>query len=653
MSNPNNRLVQRPVSQCPSFTWRALGVALILIPLNVYWVVQMEYFRYSAHPTTISLLFNAVFTLLILCALNALLRRLMPRLAFRQSELLLIYSMVCVGTTMVAHDFTQVLISNFTWSFWAASPENKWDELFNADLPSWLTVRDPRVMAGFYKGGVSPWQSDIISTWLVPLAMWTIFIIALVLVMACLNVLIRKQWLDNEHLACPLVSLPIEISKPKPWLFRNKLFWIGFGLAASMDVWNSFAFLYPAMPMIPLGEFNMGQYLTRRPWNAVGMMTRSFYPFVIGLGYLMPSDFLFSCWFFYLFWKGERVLSAAFGLNQIPGFPFANFQAFGAYLLFGLYALWLGRGYLRQLYNVIVGAPSRLRDDHEPLRYRMAALGIILGLGSLIWFSMALGMSLWVSSATFFIYYLLALAITRMRTQFGAPVHDLHYTGPDTILTSVLGSRFLPKKDLIGLALYRWFNRAYRGHTMPHQMEAIQMQDQTAGTSKGIVPALLLAAILGTLAAFWSFLQVSYSKGALTTPPQFASSLTVVFGNEFSRILTGWLQTPQGPRWGVVPAMGVGLAFAFLLQTLRMRYVNWPFHPLGFAISGDFEMDLIWMPLLVAWILKTTIIRYGGHKVYQRCVPIFMGLILGQFVVGSILNIVSIALHIPSYMFWQ
>ena len=64
-------------------------------------------------------------------------------------------------------------------------------------------------------------------------------------------------------------------------------------------------------------------------------------------------------------------------------------------------------------------------------------------------------------------------------------------------------------------------------------------------------------------------------------------------------------------------------------------------------------MNLVWMPLLIAWILKTLVVKYGGHKTYQRGAPIFLGLILGQFVVGSLLNIVSIILHIPSYMFWQ
>jgi hypothetical protein len=64
-------------------------------------------------------------------------------------------------------------------------------------------------------------------------------------------------------------------------------------------------------------------------------------------------------------------------------------------------------------------------------------------------------------------------------------------------------------------------------------------------------------------------------------------------------------------------------------------------------------MNLVWMPLLVAWIVKAVIVRYFGGNIYHRGVPFFLGLIMGQFVVGSLVNIISIAYHVPSYMFWQ
>ena len=44
-------------------------IATALIPINIYWNVQMELVRYSGLPTTISLFFNVVFNLLVLSLL--------------------------------------------------------------------------------------------------------------------------------------------------------------------------------------------------------------------------------------------------------------------------------------------------------------------------------------------------------------------------------------------------------------------------------------------------------------------------------------------------------------------------------------------------------------------------------------------------------
>jgi hypothetical protein len=126
-----------------------------------------------------------------------------------------------------------------------------------------------------------------------------------------------------------------------------------------------------------------------------------------------------------------------------------------------------------------------------------------------------------------------------------------------------------------------------------------------------------------------------------------------MFEGESYLKLASWLTAPQGTNWYAISAIGVGFAFAIFLQSMRMKFMWWPFHPLGFAISGNWEMNLVWMPLLVAWLIKSTLVKYGGGQVYHRGVPFFLGLIMGQFVVGSLVNIISIAYHVPSYMFWQ
>ena len=59
------------------------------------------------------------------------------------------------------------------------------------------------------------------------------------------------------------------------------------------------------------------------------------------------------------------------------------------------------------------------------------------------------------------------------------------------------------------------------------------------------------------------------------------------------------------------------------------------------------------MPLFLAWALKVLVLRYDGCQGFGRSIPFFLGLIMGQFVVGSLLNISGIAAELPTYRFCE
>jgi len=628
-------------------TWRSLLVSAVLLPVNSYWVVQMEVIRYSAHPTTVSLLFNAIFLLLVVTGLNVLVARLRPGWALRQAELLAIYSMVCVGSAVTGHDFVEVLTPSMAWPFYHATPENRYLALFGARIPDWLAVKDKAAIAGYFTGASSLYTAQHLLAWARPVLMWTLFIGALLLVMLSINVLVRRQWDEREALTYPLVQLPLEITHPSGRLFRQRLLWLGFAVAAGIDVLNSIAFLYPAVPHLPIEHRDLLPYFPTWPWNQMGWSPVSFYPFVIGVGALMPVDFLFSCWFFYLFWKAERIVTAWLGFNEArPNFPYIDQQAFGAYMAFFAFAIWHSRSHLRTILRRLFGGGRPEDDRGEPASYRVAVIGMLTGGAVIYFFSRALGMSAWLIPLFFAIYFALALALTRMRAQFGTPVHDLHFTGPDTTLTLLAGPSSYGPQDLTAMSQFFWFNRAYRSHPMPHQLEGFRLQRMSGGMDRRLYPALLVMGILGTLAGFWAMLHLQYVYGA---EARSASS----FGGEAFVKLDSWLTAPERPNPTAAVAIGVGFAIAFLLDLTRLNLPNFPFHPLGFAVSSSWEMNLVWMPLALAWLAKLVILRYGGLKLFRRAVPFFYGLILGQFVVGSLLNLICIHYDIPCYMFWQ
>jgi hypothetical protein len=70
-------------------------------------------------------------------------------------------------------------------------------------------------------------------------------------------------------------------------------------------------------------------------------------------------------------------------------------------------------------------------------------------------------------------------------------------------------------------------------------------------------------------------------------------------------------------------------------------------------VTSSWEINLVWMPLFIAWVLKLVLLRYTGLPGFRRSIPFFFGLMLGQFVVGSLWNIWGIAMELPTYQFWQ
>ena len=117
-------------------TFRSVLLALILLPINAYWVVQMEVVRYSAHPTTISLFFNTVFILLVLTVLNRGVKKIAPRAALERGELLLIFGVLSVGSCACGHDMLQVFVPMLSWSFKHADSSNNWANVINPYLKS-------------------------------------------------------------------------------------------------------------------------------------------------------------------------------------------------------------------------------------------------------------------------------------------------------------------------------------------------------------------------------------------------------------------------------------------------------------------------------------------------------------------------------------
>lgn len=101
-----------------------------------------------------------------------------------------------------------------------------------------------------------------------------------------------------------------------------------------------------------------------------------------------------------------------------------------------------------------------------------------------------------------------------------------------------------------------------------------------------------------------------------------------------------------------VGAMGIGLAVTWALFFLRLRFWGFPLHPIGYAVSSSWSIHLVWLPAAIAWALKGIVMRYGGLRAYRQFLPFFLGLILGDCVVGALWGLVSVTFSIRTYNFF-
>ena len=627
-----------------SVRYRAFVVSIILIPINIYWNVQMELVRYSGLPTTISLFFNVIFNLLVLSLANIGVKRLFRKTLFKSGELSIIYVMLSIASGIGGHSMMQILPPMLGHPFWFATEENDWKNLFWRYLPEWLTVNDKRALAGYYEGDTL-YKIEYFTAWLIPVLSWFSIIFVILLIMLCLNVIIRRQWVENEKLSYPIIQLPTEMTNSR--FYFNRWMWIGFILVAIVDILNGLHFLIPNIPQVFSKRYYLN--LSSEPFLAMGNLPFALYPFVIGLGFLIPLDLSFSCWFFFWFWKLQLIVGQMVGLSHLPGFPYLHSQAIGGYVGVTLVALYISRFHLLLVIKQVLAQSSIANSRNQIMSYRKVV--ILLTVSSIILLALCqkAGMSITVATIFFLLYYLISMGITRMRAELGAPVHDIHYTGPEQMMVWAVGTRRLGTTNLTVLSLFWFLTRTHYSHVMPHQLEGFKISTQVNISQWKTFIAIIVACVMGIFSAFWVLLHIPYQLGALAQIPW---PTVNAFGLEPWRRLENWLINPMVTSIPETIFIGVGMLVTFGLMFMRMKFFWFPLYPAAYAVTNSWAIHNIWFCLFIAWVIKIIILQYGGVKAHQKATPFFLGLILGEFTIGSLWTIIGILLGIPTYGFY-
>ncbi len=395
--------------------------------------------------------------------------------------------------------------------------------------------------------------------------------------------------------------------------------------------------------------------VTAPPWNAVGYTPIAFYPLVVGLTFLLSLDVSFSCWFFYLLTKLENVAATAFGFRD-PGagaamnrIPYTGEQAVGAFLGIALFSLFFARPHLAAAWRKAWGSAPEVDDSDEPLSYRMAYGGLFVCSALLVGFGVALGLSLWVSLLFWALFLLLALTFTRIRAEAGLPWGHEPPGGVHGNLVNMGGTLSFREQDMVGLSLLRWCDSDWRCLPQPGELEAMKLAGSAEPrpmNPRHLTVAILAAIVVGTLSAWVSCLGLYYHFGAASAS---VNSWRTGQGHYAFEELQGWLNNPLPPDGARISGAVAGLVVVSVLSLLRARFSWWPLHPIGYAVGNTDTMTWIWFPVLLGWAVKMLVLRYGGIKSYRLALPLFLGLVLGDYVVSCLWALFFLFTGHPGY----
>jgi hypothetical protein len=587
----------------------------------------------------------AFFMLFLLVALvQPLLGFLRRDWLFSRAELLSITVMMMITTAIAARGFISIAVPIMTGVFYFASPENNWEELLIPHVPTWLIPYNPQAIKDFYEGlpegEAIPW-----GVWIEPLFWWFLFMTAFYLVIVCSMVIVRRQWMDHERLLYPLTQVPLGMvedgdrpSQIKPFL-KNPTMWIGLAVPLVLHGINALSHYYEF-----IGRINFS-YSLPLVQDTVRFYLR-FDCMWIGLAYLVNTNITFSLWLFYMLVKVQEVAFTRIGILSTetldifshtfdgPTMGILSHQTMGAMIVMVLLGLWTARSHLWDVLQHLWRREGR-SDGDELLSYRTALIGIVLGLAFMSVWLWRSGLPLWAVFVYLFGAFVIFLALTRVIVEAGLAAAVQGMSGCGFLISSVGSSS-------IGVAgvLATGVTLAWAGDLLVFMMapcaNGIRMLHGLGRYKRRILVMMGLAMAIGLVGGVYTILVLSYHYGANNFHGSWAW-----FAKEPFRVAQTFALNPVGPNWEGWLWNVVGAGVMTLLIWARHHLLWWPFHPIGYLVSGTWILNSVWFSIFLAWLIKALVLRYMGPNGYKATRWFFLGMVLGQFVAGGVWMVID------------
>lgn len=484
-----------------------------------------------------------------------------------------------------------------------------------------------------------PWQP-----WVRPLLMWGVLLMALFGLMAAVMMVMRKQWVDFEHLSFPIARVPLEVclasAQPRApdSIFRSRAFWLGVG----------FSFLGASLFGVIhyVNEASVTYLRVRQKveitWagGVINVLPIALDVVVMGLVFLIPNRIAFSVWFLSIItWVFKGFMKTyGWGIqNQhmsYGGDPGLQHMIMGAMIAFVLASVWLSRRHLIAVVRCALGIGDPGYDRDEPSSYRTASLAIVLcTIVATVWLKYS-GVSVFYALAFIVAMMVIFYGMARVIAQCGLPTASAPVM-PTSYVVSAFGATNMSPQTIAGLHAQIAWQQDVRNLAITGTSHGAYITRKHRG---GLFAAMMMAMAVTYLVGTFVSVYLSYRKGGAFTMDHW-------FYNNSPRLPWMWasqnITDARGPCgegfvWGAV-----GAVLMLALVTAQRMLFWWPLHPVGLLMCSTHMVLNFWFPIFLVWLAKLAILKLGGHSAYRSARKFAIGAVLGVFVAGGVWCIID------------
>lgn len=640
-----------------AITVRAVVIGLVLVLVAGFVGTYVRYYLHASRMAISHVPMGMLMPFMVMLFGFAIVGK-KTRFLLRTEEWHVILAMALAGAMIPVSGVTGYMIGYIAAPYFKATDENGWEQYLHPHMPEWLVPQNENdAISWFYqgmpKGADIPWD-----VWTVPLFWWFLVVMAGFTLMSCVAVVFRKQWAENERLVFPVVAPLVEmVSQPgdgKGWLpafTRNRLFWIGFAIAFGAIAWNCLGYFIPGFPQFPIGRGRWVWFDRQYPpiRGYLGIFTMFF-------AYFASLDVLFSLWFFDLLFVFEGGWLNQLGYKAITPYEprgVYRWQMKGAYFTLVVSMFWVARTHLKDVFYKAIGkGDNRIDDSGEMLSYRGALIGIVLSMSFLFVWMMQLEFEPLLALLLLVMFIFSYVGLAKILADTGIPMMICLQEPPVGVWNLILafwGNRNIPAVTHVAerftyIAVGNW-----TGRMLPGMMHVGRISEGISPRHRrNLMGAVALAIVVSFVFSVFITIRLGYLEGAYS----FGSfEIPSSADRQFNHVISVLKKHPNDPPFFIKEPseflfflVGGGLMAALIF--LRHRFVWWPLHPVGLAVSGTHLLRHVSFTIFFTWLVKLVVMKIGGPSVYRKSKPLFVGLLVG-YILGVAFSTVIDAIWFP------